>query len=94
MVLCAGTLALALALTGCAPAAQLTSPSAAGRSPLDWPQPKQDSDTDWYQDWLDSWQGTSPLTEEQRPQPGNPGHRRGLDRSPVRNLQHPGGHRL
>ena len=66
MVLCAGTLALALALTGCAPAAQLTSPSAAGRSPLDWPQPKQDSDTDWYQDWLDRWQGTSPLTEEQR----------------------------
>ena len=62
--LSAVTLALALALTGCAPSAQLTSPSAAGRSPLDWPQ--QDSDTDWYQDWLDSWQGASPLTEEQR----------------------------
>ena len=64
--LAAGLLALALLLAGCAPRAALTSPSASGRTPFDWPRPKQDNDPDWYDDWLDSWQEASPLSEEQR----------------------------
>ena len=63
----AGVLAVALALAGCAPHTQLTSPSAAGRSPLDWPQPQQDDAAgDWFDDWFGQWYGGSSLTEAQR----------------------------
>ena len=61
--LAAGILALALLLGGCAPAAALTSPSAAGRSPLDWPRPRQDGGQDWFDQWFGSWYGGSGLTQ-------------------------------
>ena len=64
--LAAGILALALLLGGCAPAAALTSPSAAGRSPLDWPRPRQDGGQDWFDQWFGSWYGGSGLTQAQR----------------------------
>ena len=65
--LAAGILALALLLGGCAPAAaSLTSPSAAGRSPLDWPRPRQDGGQDWFDQWFGSWYGGSGLTQAQR----------------------------
>ena len=63
--LAAGLLALALLLAGCAPRAALVSPSAAGRSPLDWPQPAQGGEN-WYDQWLDRWYGASGLTAAQR----------------------------
>lgn len=69
--LAAGGAALLLTLAGCAAnPARLTSPSASGRSPLDWPQPESDSSAQSPQDWLDSWFnqqfGLSGLTEAQR----------------------------
>lgn len=64
--LAAGILSLALLLGGCAPAAALTSPSAAGRSPLDWPRPRQDGGQDWFDQWFGSWYGGSGLTQAQR----------------------------
>ena len=65
--LAAGALALLLALTGCAPRV-LTSPSASGRTPFDWPQPDtgEDAPDDWYDDWYGQWYDDSGLTEAQR----------------------------
>ena len=63
--LAAGVLALAM-LAGCGSRLALTSPSAAGRSPLDWPRPSDSAAPDWFDDWMGQWYGASGLTEAQR----------------------------